>query len=80
MIWAICVSVYVLIAAIMAIATYSLFALSAVLTGGLTDKFKYALLSIGIGVIWPYFAVSWLVKAIRRCCNRNHDGSHGGPR
>lgn len=80
MIWAICISVYVLIAVIMAIATYSLLALSAVLTGGLTNKFKYVLLSLGIGVIWPYFAVCWIVKAIRRCCNRNHDGSQGGPR
>lgn len=80
MIWAICASMYILIAIIMAIATYSLLALSAVLTGGLTNKLKYVLLSAGIGVIWPYFAVGWIVKAIKRCCNRNHDGSQGDPR
>ena len=80
MIWAIAVSVYVLVAAIMAIATYSLLALSAVLTGGLTDKFKYVLLSLGIGMIWPYFAVCWIVKAIGRGYKRIRDGSQSGPR
>jgi hypothetical protein len=79
MIWIICVSVYALISVIVAIAVYLLIVLSAVLTGGITDKFKYVLLSIGIGVIWPYFVVSWIVNAIKRGSNRNHNGSQSGP-